>query len=251
MRFKEISAFLIVFLAVCFSFEAALALSLPLPPDTKVIREETVEAGGKEQDVTFCESDLSEEKLSSFYRAELEKRGYSIFMQQGKLGVYMKGDNLFMVMINSACPTCANAKTSIVLTESKMENTNPAAMLQNCEEIPSVPAYPGAQCMGSMRMKGAQAKSVRYSAPAETQEVIGFYRSQMPQAGWKLEQETEIGKHLPREAISGQQMGVSLNLEDAIQLTFKGLKNERCMITLMPSFIGRGTLINIIYEEAK
>lgn len=236
-------------LLICFFWvNLALALSLPLPPNTKVIREEVVEAAGQDKQVTFCESDLNEEQVSAFYRKQLESRGYSIFMQQKNLGVYLKGQEMFMVMIG---PPSGTAKTSVILTTTKMDTAGMPAGPQVCEDIPSIPVYPGAQCLGSMRMKNMRAISAKYSVSAELENVLGFYRSQMLKNGWTLEQEKPMAQYMPKQALSDMTQGGGLNLEGATLMVFKNLKDERGMITLMPAIIGQGTLINITYEEKK
>lgn len=105
--------------------------------------------------------------------------------------------------------------------------------------------------MGSSRMKKMRAEVVRYSAPAEIKDVLDFYRVQMQQNSWNLEKELAMADYLPQEALSGSSSGVSLNLQGATQLNFTNSQNARCMVTLMPAFTGTGTLINIVYEQAK
>lgn len=231
--------------AIFLSGNFALALTLPLPPNSKVVREEIAEAGGQDKKVTFCESELNEEKVSSFYQRELEKRGYGIFMQQPSMKIYTKGDDLFMLILSSD-----KQKTTFILTEAKTGQAAAANMLQACEDIPSVAVYPGAQCMGSMRLKSSGAVSVKYSSSKDLEEVLSFYRLQMPVSGWKLEKETDMGKFFANQQPSGA-AGMGMNLQGATMLLFEGLKNERCIITLMPMPMGRGTLISIMYEEKK
>jgi hypothetical protein len=225
------------------------ALSVPLPPETKIIREETAEAGGENKQVTFCSSSLNKEKISSFYRKELEKRGYSIFLQQPQLLVYSKGDNLFLVMLGEG--SGSGQKTSIVLTESKMGGFGRKPEDQICEDIPYVPVYPGAQCSGSIRLKSSKSISSRYLASAEVSDIRGFYLLNLQQAGWAIEQEKDAGKFMSPQALPNTGSGISESIKKSIIITFRGLKNERLTVALMPSFIGSGTMINIVYEEAK
>ncbi len=237
MKFKAIFLSLA---AILLSVNFALALTLPLPPNSKVVREETAVAGGQDKKVTFCESQSSEEKVSAFYQKELEKKGYSIFMQQPNMKIYTKGDDLFMLLVSSD-----KEKTTFILTEAKTGQAAAADMLQSCEDIASVPVYPGSRCMGSVRLKSSGALSVRYSAPDDAEDVLGFYRAQMPLNGWKLKQETDMGKLLAKSGAAGMGAG----LQGATLLLFKGPKNETCTITLMPTPMGRGALISIMYEE--
>ncbi|MBU2035246.1 MAG: hypothetical protein KKA59_05680, partial [Candidatus Omnitrophica bacterium] len=163
--------------------------------------------------------------------------------------VYSKGDNLFLVMLGG--DSAAGQKISIVLTEAKMGKLGGKLQVQSCEDIPTVPVYPGARCSGSIRLKSSKSISVRYLTSAGLEDVRGFYRLNLQQAGWSIEQEKDVGKFIPPQALPDAGAGLSQGLEKSIIITFRGLKNERLMISLMPSFIGSGTMINITYEEAK
>jgi hypothetical protein len=259
--FKIKRVFLIL-LILFFSTKIVLAASFLVPDNTKVIREETIESAGEAQQIAFCESKLSEEEISSFYRKKLEERGYSIFLNQKNLSIYLKGEEMFMIMV---APSGETGKTSLVLTTGKMGVGRGPTGPRICEDVPNVPVYPGAQCMSSMRMKNGSAISVRYSASAELGDVIGFYRSQMLNKGWTLEEETPVAQHLyrnmPDENIldgldlegASQLEGMlgDLNLEGATLFVFKSLKDEHCMISLGPAPMQESTLINITYEKEK
>ncbi|MBU2221109.1 MAG: hypothetical protein KJ722_00690, partial [Candidatus Omnitrophica bacterium] len=164
------------------------------------------------------------------------------------LSIYSKEDKLFLVMLGEGS---AGQKTSIILTEAKIGRTSGKPQVQNCEDIPSVPVYPEARCQGSVRLKSSKSVSVRYLAPAELKDVHGFYRLHLPQAGWAIEQERNMGESIPEQSFSNADPGISESFKKSIIITFRGLKNERLMVNLMPSFMGSGTMINIVYEEAK
>lgn len=62
VKFKIALIIMLVFLVNTIGW----ALPLPLPPDTKIIREETVEMGGENKKITFCTSGLNKEKSALF-----------------------------------------------------------------------------------------------------------------------------------------------------------------------------------------
>lgn len=244
-KYNPINIMIAIFSAVILSANIVLAASLPLPPNTRVVKNDTVATGGGDQEMTFCESSLKPEQISVFYRNELEKRGYSIFLQQANMAVYMKGKELFMVMVSAAG---AN-KTNIVLTESGM-NVADEMGKRSCEDIEAVPVYPGAVCMGSLRMKNARALNNRYSTSAGLEEVVNFYRLQMLQEGWVLEKDTNLSDSLPAEALNlGPEAGINMDLGNTIMLGYRGAQGNHCAIMIMSSPVSKGTIITITYYE--
>lgn len=154
-------------------------------------------------------------------------------------------------MVMLAGDSAAGQKISIILTETKMGGLGGKPQVLSCEDVPSVPVYPGARCLGSMRLKSSKSVLVRYLASAELEDVRNFYLLRLPQGGWVLEQETNAGEYIPQQFFPGADAGLNLNLQKSSITIFKSLKNERCTIAFMPSLIGSGTMINITYEEAK
>lgn len=242
INLKTILALLVIIL-----FPAAVSFALPLPPNTKIIREEVVETGDDNKDVVFCESTLGEEKIVSFYRNEMEKKGYSIFMQQKNMMIYTKGEDLFMVML---APVPEGGKTSLILTTSKIKMGS-MGQAQGCEDLPDVPVYPGAQCMGSMKMRNMRAISSRYTVGVELEEVLNFYRVKMVQYGWTIESEKRMGDNMPGDSLSSTMGGMGVDLSNVTLLVFKKAAGERSTVNLMPNPSGKGTMINITYEEKK
>lgn len=242
-----------IFLGIIFlSANIVFAASLPVPAGTKVIREENVEQTGREYKMLFCESGLSQEKVISFYRKELSAQGYSILLNTDKMQMYKKEGKTFMVAV-SANP---EGKTNIILTEgiglAALGKAAQSGGTPDCEDLPNVPVYPGARCLASTKMKNARSTSQRFSADADAYRIADFYRQQMPRYGWYIDKEVDISQALANRGNSAGGGGLGgLDLEGAAQMSFKDDQGVECVITVMPAVTGKGSTINIIYNESK
>lgn len=224
--------FIAVFVLV---FDYAFALSLPLPPKTKLTRQEKVEVDGKERDILAYETDLSREDVIAFYNKALERQGYAVFMQQQGMLSYRKGDQVLLIFI-VAVP---GEKTKIMASSGILEDKPRQSV---CENIPGVPVYPGATCLGSIKAKGQNMLSVKYSIPAAPQEALDFYRLQLPGNNWKLETDRGLES---QQVKAMQEPGADTRL-----LAFSNYKNEKCKIIVINfPLMGKSSLVNIVYEK--
>lgn len=220
----------------------AWAIELPLPSGSRVIQEETAEVDSKGNKVGVYESGLSEERVMSFYKKELARRNYNLFLEQENTAIFLKGNQMCLITVSST-----GGKTQFIVSTAYTDSLKPGQAV--CEDIASVPVYPGAKCLRSMKMRAGKVHSVNYSTPASIEEVLDFYQMKMPLSLWSLEQQINVGESLPEEAFSGGSLGIAESLSNAKQLIFGNHKGERCTIMVMDSPFGRQTLINIIYEE--
>jgi len=218
------------------------ATGLPLPFGTSVIQEEIAEVDGKENKVGIYEVRLNRERVIGFYKKELAKKGYNLFLEQENTAIFLKGNEICLVTATSF-----GEKTQFILSRSQRGNQldGPAV----CEEIVSVPVYPGAKCLRSMKMRSGRVHSVNYLISASIEEVLDFYQRNMPLKSWSLEQERDIGEPLSKEAFSYDGSGIVESLDTARQLVFKNHKGERCLILVMGSPLSRDTLITITHEK--
>ena len=241
-----------IFFGIFFLFtNIVLASSLPLPGRTKVIREEVIEQAGEECKMFFCESELSQEKVSSFYQKELSARGYSLFLNLDTMQMYKKEGKTFMVVVSSN----PEGKTNIVLTQGGgLDALGKATRSRNtpdCEDIPNVPVYPGVRCLDSIRMRKMQSLVQRYSVAVDAYRIADFYRQEMPRYGWYIENETDMAQVLSdRREFSGAG-ATGLDFEGSTQMSFKDNQGVGCVITVMPAIMGSGSMINIMYNESK
>jgi len=251
-RLIELKIIFILFRIIFLFTNIAVALSLPLPGRTKVIREEVIEQAGQEYKMLFCESELSQEKVSSFYQKELTAKGYSLLLNVDTMQMYKKEGKTFMVVVGSN----PEGKTNIVLTEGgalgAFGEAARSRKTPDCEDIPNVPVYPGARCMDSIWMRKMQSLTQRYSVAVDAGQVSDFYRQQMPQYGWYIDNEVDMAQVLEGNggfAVNGGASG--LDFSGATQIFFKDDQGVDCIITVMPAITGSGSMINIMYNENK
>lgn len=238
MNLYKTSVWLLIFV---FLFSGISLAGFPVPSGSRLKQEETAEVDGAERKMSIYETDLNEEAVINFYKKELPRKDYNLFLEQKNTAVFLKGEEMFMLVIT---PSKEGKRQFIITTAQRSSQVGRQPVV--CEGIPAVPVYPGAQCMRSMRMRSRNSRTVNYLIKAPLEEVLSFYRTKMPLAMWNLEKEIDAGKYLPEGGPSDNI--ISWNLGTAKQLVFKNSKEEVCMITLMDSPLGGGTLISIIYE---
>lgn len=217
---------------------------LPLPRGSQLIRKEIVETDGKEKMFNFYETRLRADEVMSFYKRELTRRGYNLFIEGNNNAIFLKGEEMFMVVVT---PGTAGKTQFITTTASTDISIKPQEVV--CEDIPSVPVYPGARCMRSMKMGSGKVRSVSYLTKDTVEDALNFYRFNMPGVLWNLEGEMDLGSILSESMPSEDEIGIDLGLSSARQIIFKNSKGASCIISVMNSPVGRSTLINITYDE--
>lgn len=230
-----------------FLFCAQLVFAeFPVPGGASLIKQESVVTEGGERKVNFYETRMNAKDIIAFYRKEMTRRGYSVLVE-GELNIaFLKGsETTILAVVPSAV---ARDKNQFIVTSASMEGVLNPQQPAVCEDIPGVPAYPGAKCERSMRMKGSKTHSVSYFTADSVSAVLNFYRLKMPAAGWTLEQEIDTG-----QALSGNMpdnlKDYGIDFSNSRQYVFKNYQGAQCTVMVMEAIIGRNTTINIIYSE--
>lgn len=249
---QVLKPFLVIYFILFFS-KIAFA-GVPVPWGAKLVRDDTaILGGGNERKVVSYETKASKQQLFDYYLKEMPYRGYSLFMNAEQNLVFNKGNELVVIII----PPERDGKTQFMITTASMDSASSLASSNKgpCEPIPSVPVYPGASCMQSMRLKSGGAKSAAYSTEDAVNIVLNFYHVQMPNYNWSLEKEVNLGDSL-RE---GKLQGITMPSQDspandfydnANMMNFINRKGDSCSINIMSNPTSKGgALISIIYEE--
>lgn len=231
--------FIGVFILCC--TKSAIA-GAPVPWGAKLLKEDVAVTNNQEKQVRSYETNTSKDEIIKYYLREMPLRGYALFMNGESNVVFTKGEEMTMVV---AVPSGAG-KTVFVIVEAPLKagasetGLSGGGIQASCEDVPSVPVYPGARCSQSMRLKSENTRSATYSAVGSIADVLGFYRSQMPQYMWKLAKELDLGKDMPARS----------PFEGAYGLYFTNPKGNGCMVSVMDTPGMKGLLIiTIAYEE--
>ena len=249
---KVLKLFFVIFFSLFFS-KIALA-GVPVPWGAKLLRDDTaIVGGGNERKMVSYETKASKEQLFDYYLKQMAYQGYSLFMNAEQNLVFNKANELVVILVLPS----RDGKTQFMITTASMDSASNLASSNkgSCEPIPSVPIYPGASCMQSMRLKSGGAKSVAYSTNDAVNVVFNFYREKMPNYSWSLEKELNLGDALRK----GNLQGVTLPSQDspvndfynnANMMKFINREGDSCSINIMSNPTSKGgTLISIIYEE--
>lgn len=249
--------FFIIFF-ILFLSEIAIA-GVPIPWGAKLIRDDIAVSGiGEESKIASYETKASKQELFNYYLKEMPNQGYSLFMNGEQNLVFNKGKELVIVVV----PSSQGGKTNFMVSTASMPSASDMANSYgeeiNCEPIPSVPAYPGARCMNSTRLKSGGSRSAAYSTEDSANAVLNFYRSQMPRYDWRLEKEINLEEVMLGAVQGQQQVAITPKQEAAMRdfyesargVFFTNYKGNSCSVHVMNNPANKGaSLINIVYED--
>lgn len=247
--------FMITF--ILFLSEIAIA-EVPVPWGAKLIRNDTViTSSGEERTVAAYETKASKQGLINYYLKEMPNRGYNLFMNGEENLVFTKGEDLAIVALLPSGDGKTQFMVSTASTPASARANSDGGVVK-CAEIPSVPVYPGARCMQSIRLKSDVIRSVAYSTDDSTDAVYNFYLLQMPRYAWQLEKERNLDD-LMSEASQGEKpLAMASTQEAAMRASFRGSrgmsftnqKGDICSINISDNPMTKGeSLFNIIYEN--
>ena len=245
---------------IFFLSEIAIA-GVPIPWGAKLIKDDVAVTGsGEERKIASYETKASKQELFNYYLREMPNRGYSLFMNGGENLIFRNEKEMVVVIV----PPPMSDKTNFMVTTASMPSVsevgNPYRANRNCEPILSVPAYPGASCMNSTRLKSGASHSAAYSTSDPISAVLDFYRSQMPQFGWQLEKEINLEDFIS-EGLRRQQQEAMLPEQRAAMreayggargIFFTNYKGNACSVYVMSNPMNKElSMINIVYENKK
>jgi hypothetical protein len=249
---------LLVILFILFLSEIATA-GVPVPWGAKLLREDIAVTGdGEERKLTSYETKANKQELYNYYLREMPNQGYSLFMNGEHNLIFNKKEDLVVVLI----PPSKDGKTQFTVSTASIKpasnNANGSSGgVVKCEPIPSVPAYPGARCIQSMREKSGGSMSASYSADDSINPVLNFYRLQMPRYAWRLDRELDM-EDLMSKALQEYETTMTPEQQTALRdfsgsgrsLIFTNDQGNVCSLQVMINPINKGViLINIVYEE--
>ena len=244
---------------ILFLSGAAFA-EIPIPWGAKLIREDIATSGsGEERKIASYETKASKQELFNYYLREMPNRGYNLFMKGEQNLIFNKAEELAIIVL----PPSQDGKTQFMVSTSQVkpvsDMANPYAGAVNCEAIPSVPAYPGARCMNSTRLKSGGSMSAAYSTEDSVSAVLNFYRAQMPRYGWSMDRETNLEDSMLKATQGGQQRLVMTPEQESAMhdlygsargIFFTNSRGNSCSVHTMNNPIAKGaSFINIIYED--
>ena len=238
---------LLVISFVLFLSEIAFA-GVPIPWGAKLIQDDVVSSSGDGRKITTYETRASKQELINYYLREMPNRGYTLFMNGEQNVIFKNGDELVIVIL----PPSTEGKTRFMIAIASMGLAGNGGR-SSCENIPSIPAYPGARCNQSMRMGSGKGQVVSYFSADTVDAVLNYYRSFMARSQWHLIEELNLVDSIPK----ADQAGGALEDTEAAAQLLKGARSMRftndqgngCVITVLNSLIGGGTSFSITYEE--
>jgi hypothetical protein len=241
--------FLFVILFILFLHGVAVA-AVPVPWGAKLINSDVVFSGGEERKIITYETSASNKQLLDYYLKEMPGKGYSLFMNGEQNLIFIKGEELVVIVL----PPSMGGKTKFMVTTSSLGMAGAGRAEASCENIPSIPAYPGARCKQSGRLgSSGKIRTVMYFSGDTIEAVFNYYRSFMLNAQWRLEEESLLDDKIPKspqEGITTEGIELATDLlKGARTMRFKDPQGNNCMITAMDNPIGSGTSISITYEE--
>lgn len=165
---------------ICFftpSSVPALNYSLPLPSDAVKISEIFLESGLQTSLVSRYESSWDRKKISSFYKKELKKSGWT---DEGN-DVFKKDNNTVVLQIRSKKNGKGKTRFFVIFRE-----------VPKKEEVflRSIPAYPGSKQLSVS--ESARGVTGTYEAAGGIRDAVFFYKTRMPSYGWRLNGERFI-----------------------------------------------------------
>jgi hypothetical protein len=241
-----------VFLVISFILflsKSAIA-GVPVPWGAKLIQNDDLSSGGDERKITTYETGTSKQELLNYYLRVMPNQGYTLFMHGEQCLVFQKGDELIIVIL----PPSIEGKTRFTITSASMGAAGRGGET-SCENIPSIPAYPGARCNRSLRLGSGKGQIVSYFSTDTVDTVLNYYRSFMMRSQWRLIEESSPAENI----LKATQAEVKPESTEMAMQIFKGARsmkfaNDRdngCVIMVMNSAFGGGAAISITYEEKR
>lgn len=265
--------------------EGTLDFSVPAPPASKLIGNDTLAVLGKNVQCAYYLSSWSQSDITNYYQSNLAKDGFKITLEDKKtdkvkLVRFKRIDQksrqeLVLDFVLSIQPQ--GTKVSIgkyLQPQGGPDLENLPLSLQDKslfslpktdnpgEDLPNVPRPPQGIRLASMVKNGAGI--LLYSSALTAEEVREFYRDQMPAEGWEIKNDVSAGAAMDayKKNTHKSSLGIQVPLTDgqdfeevisgAYVLDF-GDKVNKVRITVMPNFIEikDGSMIQINYNLSK
>lgn len=241
--------------------------AIPVPTDAEQTKTEDRMMQGSAFSFTYYTSSQDATSIKRFYRNQLPNLGWKekklaedLSQIKGfKMDASFKGvldQNLIfekdtdMLMINflpagfakDGQTRFALSKGNVNLDEELPEETNPSFALLTKPKKDVAPTYPGAALI--YLSEPEHALRATYSAPADIEQVISFYKTKMVNYGWDLTEEKplekvegadmgeyDIAKHCPSCPKEATSLAGSLETWLA-ELNFSNQKGDTCNVVL-------------------
>jgi hypothetical protein len=276
---KKQTVLFFCFLFIVAISEAAIWEDIPALPGSQRVRHEEVVVNNNPVQTTIYSTTLSPEEIVKFYKTKLSSFGWGLkseVTQQGMtLLVFSKGDKLLNMTIQNIlggnyitimqsrmsqeplkpCPECEkkleeikkDLKLSNESGEKKIEIPTDAISKEQETDTPGrdlqfVPRYPGAVRVNDIEKENGKKVNITYYAKDPVENIINFYRQNMGNYYWKLENEVDF-QNLP-EGVSEK---INVNIQGQ-SLVFKS-PSASCIISITEEPKSKATIIGVNYNE--
>jgi len=194
--------FVFCFLPCAFSLDSELR-NLPLPSFTQLIfQDKGMELNGRQAKMTHLVSKLTLKEIGNFYRTELAQRGWEFANYLAHLSTFaFTKDNEFVyVMVRGLSIEAQEDETKDIYIVHSFQNlaicfelieklfTEKIAPDIEGKDMPGVPRYYNSRRRLNLFTPGG-GDLVMYESEAQPGEIMDFYRDQMPDAGWELDED--------------------------------------------------------------
>lgn len=217
--------FIIVFFAS--TLFAAPESNLLLPKDALKISESSSRFGPIKSLVRRYESSWSRKKLIAFYKAGMQKAGWT----HNGSGTFVKGDDRVVIIVqpekNTKGKTGFFVSTSKIIPVDKILDTHK----KDPDKLKFMPLYPGSEQLSLWDTPDGIIGS--YKAERSVKDIVFFYKSAMLNYGWTLNSEKVVKKDLTGKF-------------NQTNLIFRRSSNETCKIkvTDISTIRGNGSSLN-------
>lgn len=267
------------------SFAAEGSRGIPVPPKTRIERQEKRMMGAIRFDFLYYNSELEDVQIKDFYREKLTALGWSqrdYAREIEQLGVnpsaalpavldknisFSKDEEQIVVTFMPE-GLSAGAKTKYTLCYGKVSLPDePLPALKPKEGIPVLldqpkkdiaPVYPEASLVLLSELPNGT--RIGYISDAAIEQVADYYRINMASFGWELIEEDPVQKNkavdtlkpgiLPEAICPSCKNSPALNFNEmellSSGLTFKNDKGDKCKVILSSIATGRDNTTNIL-----
>lgn len=163
----------------------------PVPVLTQQLRQETNRIMGNDFAITIYSSELPFAEIAKFYQERLSRDGWeSIAAGSFPEGLIFKRED---EMLNiQRLPAENPQETVFSLSRGKVGPFTGEMPQAEEKEFQDLPVYPNAKSAPLSSLQSASGDLIGYTTADSPEEVLEFYRQQLPQYGWQIENEMPL-----------------------------------------------------------
>lgn len=158
------------FVSVAFAFE----FGFPLPRDAVKTSEKVLESGLTSYSARRYESSWGKNQISSFYRKELRRSGWSDLGND----VYEKNESIAVIQVRSKRDGKGKTRFFVIITKTIDKEKSFSRFM---------PRYPGSTLISFS--KSSRGVIGKYGVTGSIRDVVFFYKTSMLRYGWNLQDE--------------------------------------------------------------